>query len=245
MIKKKTGADGADAPEKKGKPRKSDAARAKTLSAVAGAAVAIAIFSAGYGIWTSVAAQSAIDAARVGTAPTLMAKTGIKAGDALDASMLAEADVPQAFRADGALDATALAGEGAIAGRLALVDIAPGTQITPSMVAGSGAASALSAALGEGTEAVSIAVDAESGVAGTLRQGDTVRIISLVPAASGEAVAETIAQGVRVVALDSALAGADGTYTSVTVEVSPDVATAVRAAQHAGSVSLALEPRVG
>lgn len=225
--------------------RNGEAARVKTLSAVAGASVAVALLCACYGIWTSVNAQSAIDAARVGTAPTLVANTEIKAGQALEASMFEVKDVPEAFRAQGALDASALSGDGAVTGHLALSDIAQGAQMTPSMVAGTGAATTVAAALGEGMEAVSIAVDAETGVAGNLHQGDAVRIVSVATSASGEAVAATLASGVRVVALDGALSGSNGTYASVTVEVAPEVADAVRAAQAAGGVSLALEPRVG
>lgn len=225
--------------------RKGEASRVKTLSAVAAASVAVALLCACYGIWSSMGAQSAIDAARVGTAPTLVASTEIKAGQPLEASMFEVKDVPEAYRAQGALDAAALSGDGAVTGHLALSDIAQGAQLTPAMVAGSGAATTVSAALGEGMEAVSIAVDSEAGVAGNLIQGDTVRIVSVATTASGEAVASTLASGVRVVALDSSLSGSTGAYVSVTVEVAPEVADAVRAAQAVGNVALALEPRVG
>lgn len=223
----------------------SDTERAKKLSSIAGAAVAIALFGCGYGIWATVQANSAIDASLSGTTPTLSAKGAISAGTPLDASLFEVKNVPQAFRAQGALGSDAFSGDSSIEGKLALSDIAAGAQITDASVAGGKGTSSLAASIETGMEAVTIATDVENGLGGALRQNDRVRVIGIESAASGETVVTTLCVDARVAALDASLGTTDGTYTSVTLSVKPEQADAIRAAQSTGSVSLALNPTVG
>ena len=109
-------------------------------------------------------------------------------------------------------------------------------------VSGRAEGARLSAALTANRQAVTVAVDAESGLAGQLRPSDRVRVVALEGAASGEAFLSTICDDVRIVSLDGDRVGGDGAYTSVTLEVSAEQADAVRAAQWAGKVSLVLMP---
>lgn len=227
------------------KPKKTDAARVKTLSSIAGVSVAIALFGAGYGIWANASANAAIALSNEGTTPTLSAKAEIKAGDTLEASMFEVKNVPEVFRVQGALDQSALSGSDAIVGKLALVDIAVGSQLTAGAIAGGGTSTSLAAAIDPGTEAITVAVDAESGFAGALHQGDRVRVMSIDEAATGEVISNTLITSARVVALDAQLSGTDTLYTSVTLCATPEQADAIRIAQASSKISLALIPSVG
>ena len=103
------------------------------------------------------------------------------------------------------------------------------SQLCSSSVAYSGNASKLSASIEPGYEAVSVAVDAESGISGMLRTGDRVRVLAKDDSALGAALSEVCASA-RVAALDSSLSNSEGGYSTVTLEVSPDEAEAIRAA---------------
>ena len=114
-----------------------------------------------------------------------------------------------------------------------------GTQLSSSFVTGMGG-DRLSAELGAGLQAVTLAVDVETGLAGHVRPYDTVRIVSAEGASAGEAFLETVCERARVVAVGDDATGVQSGSASVTVEVSPEEADAVREAQFAGRVSLVL-----
>ena len=175
-------------------------------------------------------------------AAELVAAADIRAGDVLAASSLEVRSVPRSLRVQTALGADALEGSASPVGQRALADLPAGTQVTPAAVSGRADTARLSAALAAGRQAVTVAVDAESGLAGQLRPSDRVRVVALEGAASGEAFLSTICDDVRIVSLDGDRVGGDGAYASVTLEVTPEQADAVRAAQWAGKVSLVLMP---
>ena len=87
----------------------------------------------------------------------------------------------------------------------------------------------MSASIEPGREAVSVAVDAESGMSGMLRTGDRVRVLAKDDSALGAALSEVCASA-RVAALDSSLSNSEGGYSTVTLEVTPDEAETIRAA---------------
>lgn len=216
--------------------------RAKTLAGVAAVSVAVALFSAAYGTWAALSAQATVDAAQADTQPALVAATSVRAGDVLEKSSFETKAVPRSLLAQGVYAPEVFEGEASPVGKRALVDIPQGAQITPAVVAGSMGGGYLAAALSPGMQAVTIAVDAEAGLAGQLRPSDRVRVVALDGSAAGEALLATICEDVRVAALDGAMEGGGGGYSSVTIEVSAVQADAVRAAQHAGKVSLVLLP---
>ncbi|HIW76873.1 MULTISPECIES: Flp pilus assembly protein CpaB [Gordonibacter] len=221
----------------------SDTNRVKRLAAVAGVSVAVALVAAAYGTWAALSAQAAIAEAGADAQPTLVAVTDIRAGEELAASSFEIRSVPRSLRAKGALGPEALkaeAGAASVAGKQALVDIAQGAQVTPASVAGGLDSGFLAGSLASGMQAVTVAVDAETGIAGLLRPSDRVRVVALESAASGETVLTTLCEAARVLALDADRSGEGGAYASVTVEVTPEQADAVRSAQHAGKVSLVL-----
>ena len=80
----------------------------------------------------------------------------------------------------------------------------------------------------------------ETGLAGHVRPYDTVRIVSAEGASAGEAFLETVCERARVVAVGDDATSVQSGSASVTVEVSPEEADAVREAQFAGRVSLVL-----
>lgn len=219
---------------------RSDPQRVKRLSAIAGASVALAVVAALYGAGASVSAQAAVSQAKADARPTLTAAADIKAGEQVSLAMLEVREVPQGFRASSALSDEALSDGGSVVGRRALVDIAAGSQVLPSFLSGAAGSGYLAAAIGEGMQAVTVAVDAETGLSGQLRPGDAVRVLAVESAASGEPAATTVCQRVRVLSLDGRLSGSEGGYASVTLEVEGSQADAIRAAQHAGSVGLVL-----
>lgn len=219
---------------------KSDPRRIKQMSTITAASLAVALMAVLSGAWTSFSSQKMVAEAKADAQPTLMAVQDIKAGDEVVLSMFETKDVPRCFRMQGALCGEALSNEGPVAGKRALVDIPAGSQITTSLLSGTAESGYLAAALDAGMQAVTIGVDAETGLAGQLRPADYVRVVALGNGAEGEVFARTICDGVRVISLDDRLSGGDGGYTSVTLEVEGQQADEIRTAQYAGTVSLVL-----
>ena len=163
-----------------------DPRRVKSLAAVAAASVAVALVAAAYGTWAALSAQAMVEAASADAQPTLVAAADIRAGDVLAASSLEVRSVPRSLRVQTALGADALEGSASPVGQRALADLPAGTQVTPAAVSGRADGARLSAALAAGRQAVTVAVDAESGLAGQLRPSDRVRVVALEGAASGK-----------------------------------------------------------
>lgn len=109
----------------------------------------------------------------------------------------------------------------------------------------------LAAALGPGMRAVTVPVNASTGVAGFVFPGDRVDIVLTqeVSGAEGPAlkVSETIVRNVRVLATDQRIdsKGEDGktevkTFSNVTLEATPRIAEKIAVAQSVGQLSLSL-----
>lgn len=217
-----------------------DPQRIKRLASIAAASVAVALVAVVYGAWTTFSAQKIVETATADTRPILVAERDIRAGEVFDAASLVIRHVPQSMRVRGALGAEVLESAESPVGKQALVDTPQGSQIAPVMVAGSGEGGSLSTSLEADKQAVTIAVDVESGLAGQLRPSDRVRVVALGDAASGEVYLETVCENVRVISLDADRFGSSGAYASATVEVDAAQAEAIRAAQFGGRVSLIL-----
>ena len=209
------------------------------LAALVAVSVAVSFAAIVYGLWARAASASAVEEATAGAAPVLVAATDIRAGDVLTSESFVEKDIPAAYRASEAIGLAQMGQEG-FEGRCALVDMAAGTQVLPSFVAGSADGGRLSARLHAGMEAVTVGVDAETGLAGRIGVHDTVRVVSAEGSSSGASVLSTLCAQARVLAVGDAAASSDGSYASVTVEVKPEEADAIREAQYAGRVSLVM-----
>lgn len=217
-----------------------DTRRFKQVALIAAFAIGVAVVSLAYGVWTAASSGAAVEAATAGALPTLVSSVDIHAGDIVDGSLVETKNIPQSFRAPAALGADALTVEGYGEGRRALVDIPAGTQITPGFVSGTENGSHLAAQLQSGREAVTLSVDTETGLAGHVQAYDVVRIVAAESASTDSSLLETVCERARVIATGEGLGGGEGSYTSVTVEVTPSEADAVREAQYAGRVSLLL-----
>lgn len=221
-----------------GVPQRQSFRRAKRLAGIAGISVAVAVAALGYGLWSSASARTVVDEATAGARPTLVSAVDIRAGDRLADESFEVVDVPRAYRSEAVLDADALE-DGRALGR-ALVDIPAGTPVAASFVTGAQSDGRLSASLEAGKEAVTVAVDAETGLAGQVRMHDEVRVVSVEGASAGSSLLETLCAHARVIAVGDGMDAGEASYSSVTVEVSSDEADAVREAQYAGRVSLVL-----
>ncbi|MEA5019889.1 MAG: Flp pilus assembly protein CpaB [Gordonibacter sp.] len=219
---------------------KSDSRRIKRLAAVSAVSVAVALVSVAYGTWSVLSAQSAVDAVGADAQPTLIAKGDIQAGSELERSALEVRMVPRGLRVASALSGETLSEGRSIVGKRVLVSLSAGSQITPELVAGVEGGDRLASSLEAGMQAVTVGVDAESGLAGQLYPSDRVRVVALEGVMSGETHLATICDNVRVLSLDGSRSRGDAGYTSVTLEVTPSQADAVRAAQYAGKVSFVL-----
>ena len=210
--------------------------RVQRLSRAAVASIAAAALGVTFGIYSLVSANSQIAQTKEGMVNVVVATQQIDAGTAITADELEVKEVPQAYVSSGAVSKAE-----DFVGQVALTRIDSGTQLTSSVIAAAKDASSLGAALTPGYKAVTIAVDEVQGFSGLLKVGDTVDVLSADSSMSGGAMTR-ITGNAMVIALDSSLSDSDGSYSSVTVEVTPNEADAIRAAQANGNVSLILHP---
>lgn len=234
----KRGAGAGDGAEPKAATH---AERVRRLSAVTAAACALAVVGVGFGAVSAATAQARIDEATAGAVETAVTVRQVAKGQPVTADSLTTVMVPESLRAEGALSPDQA---GALTG-VAAADLPAGTQITPSLVTGTEGASSLSDALARGKVAVGIGVDSQSGLAGLIRIGDNVRVLARSSADVGGAAAETICASARVVALDSSLSQGVQSYSTVTVEATPEEAARIEAALLSGKVGLAMLPTDG
>ena len=241
-----TGAQQANANPKK--PKKQKAVKRERTPAeilrqrafITGIAVAVAVLACAWGLYATFDANEKIDALSADATPTLVAATDIKKGAVITAEDLEVRDVPNAVRVSAALDESALSGDSSMIGRVAVTDISAGTQMTDSLATGKGSTVSLADALGVGKQAVTIAVNDESGMANLLRVGDIVRVVTMTGSIGGDVVAKDIAANARIIALDSHLTDDGNSYATVTVEVTPTEADGIRGAQASTGVTLIL-----
>lgn len=213
--------------------------RVKRLVGLVALSACVAFISIVYGLWAQVSSDAAVSAATSGELPTLVARNAINAGEPINLQALDTKNIPAAFRIATALEPEALEGSG-IEGRRALVDIPAGTQITSSFVTGASDSGHLAAQLASGMEGVTLSVDAQTGLAGRIKPFDQVRVVSAEGASSGTSALTTLCESARVVALGEGAMGGESLYSSLTIEVTPSQANAIREAQYAGHVSLLL-----
>ena len=130
--------------------------------------------------------------------------------------------------------------------------IAPGQPITDDLVVHPGDRGFLAAVLGIGNRAVSVPVNATSGIAGFIFPGDLVDLIltSKFNSKDGDGktltryVTKTVLSGVRVLAIDQKTESKNGEVSpakTVTIEVTPKEAEKVAIALAMGAISLSLQ----
>lgn len=212
--------------------------RVKKLSRAAVASVAAAALGVTFGVYSLVSTNAQIAQTKEGLVNVVVATQQIDAGSSITEDKLEIKEVPQAYVSSGAVSKAE-----DFVGQVALTRIDQGTQLTSSVIAAAKDASSLAAAITPGYKAVTVSVDEVQGYSGLIKVGDTVDVLSNESSLNGGNGALTrITGNASVIALGSSLAGSDSSYSTVTLEVTPNEADAIRAAQANGSVSLELHP---
>ena len=207
-------------------PHERAAQAVRTLTRLTAVLGALAIGAVVFALATFASAQARLSSVDTETAPVCTAVQAIKAGTVIEANMLTLQDVPVPLAAEGAIGTR----EEAV-GKLAVEPIPANGQITTGALASSEPAASLAGALDAGSRAISVAVDAETGLAGLIRHGDRVDVLS-----EGRAIVENA----KVIAVDSSLSETLEEYATVTVQVSPEDAIAIQAAQELAPVRLSM-----
>jgi pilus assembly protein CpaB len=139
-----------------------------------------------------------------------------------------------------------------LAGTVVRYPIAAGQPVTRGSLVGPQDRGFLAAALGPGMRAITVPVNASTGVAGFVFPGDHVDMVLTQQVAGGGdgpplKVSETIVRNIRVLATDQRFTDKDQdgktiikTFTNVTLEVTPKIAEKVAVAQSVGTLSLSL-----
>lgn len=130
--------------------------------------------------------------------------------------------------------------------------ITAGQPITQGALVKPGDRGFLAAALGPGMRAVTVSVDAKTGVAGFVFPGDRIDLVLAQDVTGGGdgpplKVSETIVRNLRVLATDQRTTSEDAegnrevvTFTTVTLEATPRIAEKIAVAQNMGQLSLSL-----
>ncbi len=186
------------------------------------------------------------------TVKVIVAKEDIQEETVLDASMLDQRAIPEPF-----VQPYATSDSNAVVGKLTAVQIAKGEQILTTKLGIPGSRKTLSAKMEPGKRAVTIGIDAISGVGGFLRPGDRVDLLGVftIPTPQGsQALTVTLLQHVLVLAVGQEVvdqppsakahgAGAGEGPMVVTLALSPQETEMVLFAREQGKLQLSLRPK--
>lgn len=217
------------------------AVKVSRLQKVTAGLAVIAVIAGGVAVVSEIDANNRIAEAFSGTTEVVAATKTIHAGDEISASDLAFVSVPNSTVADGAITKKDIDDSSKTpVGRVATQYIAKGSQLTNASTAGKDNPESLAAAIGDGMEAVTISVDAQSGMGGMLRVNDRVKVIQPNDGSLGGDGFTVLADSVRIAALDGNFSSGSGSsdgYSTVTLEVTPEQAGKIRTA---GGLTLTL-----
>src|SRR3954471_3357005 len=227
----------------------------KKLALLIGALV-IAVVTAvmAKNMFAGAGAQQAAAAPAVPLGPkVLVAKKALPVGTIIDAESLAYQPWPKelmqsAYYTEGQPDADTQK----LLGTVVRYQVTAGQPLTRGALVGPKDRGFLAAALGPGMRAITVPVNASTGVAGFVFPGDHVDLVLTQTVEGGGdgpplKVSETIVRNIRVLATDQRVTDKDEdgkmivkTFSNVTLEVTPRIAEKVAVAQSIGSLSLAL-----
>jgi pilus assembly protein CpaB len=227
----------------------------KKLALLVGALV-IAVITAvmAKNMFAGAGAQQAAAAPAVPLGPkVLVAKKALPVGTIIDAESFAYQPWPKelmqsAYYVEGAPDGDPKA----LLGTVVRYQITAGQPVTRGSLVGPQDRGFLAAALSPGMRAITVPVNAASGVAGFVFPGDRVDMVLTQEVAGGGdgpklKVSETIIRNIRVLATDQRVTEKDAegktvvkTFNNVTIEVTPRIAEKIAVAQSIGSLSLSL-----
>jgi pilus assembly protein CpaB len=200
------------------------------------------------------AQQAAAAPASVPVGPkVLVAKKALPVGTIIDADSFSYQPWPKelmqsAYYVDGSPDAS----PASLFGTVVRYPITAGQPVTRGSLVGPKDRGFLAAALGTGMRAVTVPVNASTGVAGFVFPGDHVDLVLTQQVEGGGdgpalKVSETIVRNIRVLATDQRITDKDKdgktevkTFANVTMEVTPRIAEKIAVAQSMGTLSLSL-----
>jgi pilus assembly protein CpaB len=227
----------------------------KKLALLVGALV-IAVITAvmAKNMFAGAGTQQAVAAPAVPVGPkVLVAKKALPVGTIIDTDSFAYQPWPKelmqsAYYVDGAADGDTKK----LLGTVVRYPITAGQPVTRGSLVGPQDRGFLAAALGPGMRALTVPVNASTGVAGFVFPGDHVDIVLTQTVEGGGdgpplKVSETIVRNVRVLATDQRFTDKDDDgktqikiFSNVTLEVTPRIAEKVSVAQSIGTLSLSL-----
>lgn len=199
-------------------------------------------------------AEQAVAAPVVQTGPkVLVANKALPVGTIIDAESLKYQPWPKelmqsAYYTEGQPDSDV----SKLLGTVVRYPVTAGQPLTRGSVVGPDDRGFLAAALGPGMRAITVPVNASTGVAGFVFPGDRVdMVLTQEVAGGGEGeplkVSETIVRNIRVLATDQRIDSKDEegktevkTFSNVTFEVTPRIAEKIAVAQSVGQLSLSL-----
>ena len=200
------------------------------------------------------APQAAAAQAPVPVGPkVLVAKKALPVGTIIDADSFSYQPWPkelmqEAYYVEGSPDSA----PGTLMGQVVRYPITAGQPVTRGSLVGPQDRGFLAAALGAGMRAITVPVNASTGVAGFVFPGDHVDLMLTQQVDGGGdgpalKVSETIVRNIRVLATDQRVSDKDKdgkievkTFANVTFEVTPKIAEKIAVAQSLGTLSLSL-----
>lgn len=211
--------------------------RVRRLQRTAVASVAAAALGLSFGAYTSITSGAEVAKTKSQLVNVVVASQQIEAGSVIQAESLSVAEVPSAYVSAGATsDAQSLVG------KVANTRIDANTQVTAALATGDGNPASLSSAIDTGFKAVTVAVDEPAGMSGLVKVGDVVDVLGTSSQLNSGALTR-ITSNAKVIALGSSLGDSDGSYASITIQVTPDEADTIRTAQATGSVTFELHAK--
>ena len=227
----------------------------KKLALLVGALV-VAVITAvmAKNMFVGAGAQQAAAAPAVPVGPkVLVAKKALGVGTIIDAESLTYQPWPKellqaAYYVEGSPDSDPKA----MLGTVVRYAITAGQPVTRGAIVGPKDRGFLAAALGPGMRAITVPVNASTGVAGFVFPGDRIDLLMTQDVKGGGdgpnlKVTETIVRNIRVLATDQRITSTDEegntkvkTFSNVTIEVTPSIAEKIAVAQSIGALSLSL-----
>lgn len=222
-------AQGAYAPN----PYEQQADSRRRLTVAAGALAGVAALSLALGGWQMSEAAGLRAKYESGLKTVVVASADVAAGHVLEAGDLSVAQVPAEYCPSTAVDEADMA---KLVGHATITDLTKGVPVAGSAVQGSDTPSSLDCAMSDGNVAYTLDASGSQALAGMLRVGDHVNIISGTDGGDGS----VILGDVKVIALDTTLTGAAESYATVTLDLTGEQATELFNATQDGSYHLTL-----
>ena len=220
------------------KPHPSDPnAAVRRLSRIAAALAFVTIASAAFGAWSYSSAQTLVADSKADAKPVVVARTAISSGTTITDAMVEIKEVPASYRASDCMESL-----DGVVGRQATADVTAGSQLTSSTVSGTEKATALAKRVSSDHVAVTIEASTTTGLAGQLKVGDRIDLITFVNATDAEKSARKIVENAKIASLGGKSSDTDASYTSMTLEVTEDEALAIKGCANSSTLDVVLKP---